>query len=195
MSGVAGKLAEIQLKLKSPKDQSANRYRYRSIEDINEALKPLAGALGCAVRYTDECMEVGGRLIVKSRCELWDGSDAASAEAWAIVDESFKGMSPGQACGAASSYARKYAACGLFAIDDSRHDPDAHPVQQPPQQYSAIDLVVAKRKLAEECEAYAVRNGKDPEEVVAEIKGRPDYREDQGDPAWFLAVADEIAAR
>ena len=101
MSNIAGKLAEIQLKLKSPKDQSANRYRYRNIEDINEALKPLAGALGCAVRYTDECMEVGGRLVVKSRCELWDGSDAAFAEAWAIVDEG-KGMSPGQACGAAS---------------------------------------------------------------------------------------------
>ena len=49
--------------------------------------------------------------------------ETAINEAWAEHPETKKGMDPAQLTGATSSYARKYAACGLFAIDDNR-DPD-----------------------------------------------------------------------
>lgn len=113
-------LAEIQNALKSPKDQNAGRYRYRNIEDINQAVKPLALAHGCAVIYTDTFTD--GACI--SRCSLVGEEGALYAEGFACVNSTPKGMSIEQACGAASSYARKYAACGLFAIDSSENDPD-----------------------------------------------------------------------
>ena len=53
MSNVLEALVFIQGELKAPKDQSAGRYRYRNIEDINEAVKPLAAQYGCAVIYSD----------------------------------------------------------------------------------------------------------------------------------------------
>ena len=51
-------------------------------------------------------------------CASW-GADGV-----AYVNRQPKNMSVEQASGAASSYARKYAACGLFAIDSSENDPD-----------------------------------------------------------------------
>ena len=118
------KLCAVQAGLKSPKDQKAQKYRYRNIEAVNEAVKPLAADQGCAVIYRDRLESIDGHLVCVSECVLTDGTDSASSEAFAIVNTSPKGMSVEQACGAASSYARKYAACGLFAIDDSRDDPD-----------------------------------------------------------------------
>lgn len=113
-------LAEIQNALKSPKDQKADRYRYRNIEDINQAVKPLALAHGCAVIYTDAFSDG----VCMSCCSLVSDEGTLSANGFAAVNSSPRGMSIEQACGAASSYARKYAACGLFAIDSSENDPD-----------------------------------------------------------------------
>ena len=113
-------LAEIQNALKSPKDQKADGYRYRNIEDINQAVKPLALAHGCAVIYTDAFSDG----VCMSCCSLVSDEGTLSANGFAAVNSSPRGMSIEQACGAASSYARKYAACGLFAIDSSENDPD-----------------------------------------------------------------------
>jgi len=120
MSSVLEALIAIQSELKAPKDQSAGRYRYRNIEDINSSVKPLAAARGCAVVYTDTFTD--GACV--STCKLMGSDGEISADGVAYVDRSPKHMSIEQASGAASSYARKYAACGLFAIDSSENDPD-----------------------------------------------------------------------
>ena len=120
MTKVLDALIAIQTGLKAPKDQSAGRYRYRNIEDVNEAVKPLASAHGCAVVYSDRFAD--GACI--STCTLMGEDGEISADGVAYVDRQPKHMSIEQASGAASSYARKYAACGLFAIDSSKDDPD-----------------------------------------------------------------------
>ncbi len=130
MSSVLEALIAIQSELKAPKDQSAGRYRYRNIEDINSAVKPLAAAHGCAVVYTDRFTD--GACV--STCKLMGTDGEIAADGVAYVDRAPKHMSIEQASGAASSYARKYAACGLFAIDSSENDPDrtnAQPKKQP----------------------------------------------------------------
>ena len=127
MSKVLEALVSIQADLKAPKDQNAGRYRYRNIEDINEAVKPLAASNGCAVVYTDEFF--GGMCV--STCRLIGEDGEITANGVSYVNREPKNMSVEQASGAASSYARKYAACGLFAIDSSENDTDKVNAQKP----------------------------------------------------------------
>ena len=121
MTKVLTALIAIQKGLKAPKDQNAGRYRYRNIEDVNEAVKPLAAKNGCAVVYTDEFTD-DGRCV--STCKLIGDDGEISAQGVSYVNRSPRNMSIEQSSGSASSYARKYAACGLFAIDSSKDDPD-----------------------------------------------------------------------
>lgn len=136
-------LNEIQKRLKAPKGNvnQFGKYRYRKAEDILAAVKAIAE--GCTITLTDDielvqCEEdrvvrvgredrvihVGGRYFLKATATICDGTESASATGWAEID-SHAGMSREQCIGAASSYARKYALCGLFGIDDSSTDPDA----------------------------------------------------------------------
>jgi hypothetical protein len=116
------KLSEIQAKIKAPKGQfnSFGKYKYRSCEDIVEAVKPIINPLGFALILTDEVIEVGGRIYVKSTALLTDGVNHFNAVGYAREEETKKGMDASQITGAASSYARKYALNGLFAIDDTQ---------------------------------------------------------------------------
>ena len=122
------KLQGIQSSLKAPKGQTNKfgGYRYRSAEDILEALKPLLGEWGCSLVIQDEMVEVGGRVYVKATANLIDNETESvlSTSAFAREAEAKKGMDDAQITGSASSYARKYALNGLFAIDDTK-DPDA----------------------------------------------------------------------
>jgi hypothetical protein len=122
------KLQGIQSSLKAPKGQTNKfgGYRYRSAEDILEALKPLLGEWGCSLVIQDEMVEVGGRVYVKALANLIDNDTESvlSTSAFAREAEVKKGMDDAQITGSASSYARKYALNGLFAIDDTK-DPDA----------------------------------------------------------------------
>ena len=122
------KLQGIQSSLKAPKGQTNKfgGYRYRSAEDILEALKPLLGEWGCSLVIQDDMVEVGGRVYVKATANLIDNETESvlSTSAFAREAEVKKGMDDAQITGSASSYARKYALNGLFAIDDTK-DPDA----------------------------------------------------------------------
>lgn len=123
------KLAAIQKELKAPKNQRNNfgGYNYRSAEDILEAVKPLAIKYGAVVHISDEVIQVGERIYVKARVSLLDMDDigkSISSFALAREEETKKGMDGSQITGAASSYARKYALNGMFAIDDTK-DSDA----------------------------------------------------------------------
>lgn len=114
------KLAEIQMKLKAPKNQRNDfgNYNYRSCEDILEAVKPLLGTM--VIILSDEVVNVGDRNYVKATALLSDGEKEISVSAYACESPERKGMDAAQITGAASSYARKYALNGLFAIDDTK---------------------------------------------------------------------------
>lgn len=122
------KLQGIQSSLKAPKGQTNKfgGYKYRSCEDILTALKPLLQEWGCSLVIGDEMVEVGSRIYVKSNATIADNdsTESISATGFAREAENKKGMDEAQITGSASSYARKYALNGLFAIDDTK-DPDA----------------------------------------------------------------------
>ena len=122
------KLMTVQTKLRAPKGQynSFGRYSYRSCEDILEALKPLLAEVGAIVNISDEVKLIGDRFYVEATAMFLDceTGDSVVARASAREDETKKGMDLAQVTGAVSSYARKYALNGLFAIDDNK-DSDA----------------------------------------------------------------------
>ena len=120
------RLVEIQSSLKAPKGQynSFGKYKYRSAEDILEAVKPILRAQNCKLIIWDEIVQVGERIYVKAIATISDGTQSLSVSAYAREEDEKKGMDASQVTGAASSYARKYALNGLFAIDDTK-DADA----------------------------------------------------------------------
>ena len=122
------KLMKVQSKLKAPKGQynSFGKYSYRSCEDILEALKPLLAEVEAIVNVSDEVKLIGDRFYVEATAMFLDceTGDSIVAKAYAREDESKKGMDLAQVTGSVSSYARKYALNGLFAIDDNK-DSDA----------------------------------------------------------------------
>lgn len=116
-------LTKIQSRLKASKKQfnSFGKYHYRSTEDILEAVKPLCHELGCDIILSDEMNLIGDRYYVVSTATLINSDGVSvSTKAYAREPEEKKGMDCSQITGASSSYARKYALCGLFAIDDNQ---------------------------------------------------------------------------
>ena len=113
-------LATIQQTLKAPKNQfnKFGNYKYRSCEDIVEAVKPLLGESYLIIG--DEVIQVGDRYYVKATATLTNGVQKIENTALAREPEEKKGMDSSQITGTASSYARKYALNGLFAIDDTK---------------------------------------------------------------------------
>lgn len=114
-------LINIQVELRAPKNQYNNfgEYKYRSCEDILEAVKPLLKLYNCKLTLTDEIIAIGSRYYVRATATLIDGDEVTSVNGWAREAEVKKGMDASQITGTASSYARKYALDGLFLIDDA----------------------------------------------------------------------------
>lgn len=119
------KLLYIQQNLKAPKSRRAsfgNRgYNYRSCEDILNAAKPLLSDTKLILTLSDEIVIIGEASYVKAKAIVFDadGTGTISTTAYAQIATDKKGMDVAQMTGSASSYARKYALNGLFAIDDS----------------------------------------------------------------------------
>lgn len=123
------KLLKIQSELHAPKGQYNNfgKYKYRSCEDILEAVKPLNAKYGACLTLADEIVQMGARYYVKARATISDIEDVnavVSVTAYAREEDTKKGMDGSQITGASSSYARKYALNGLYNIDDTK-DSDA----------------------------------------------------------------------
>ena len=122
------KLQGIQSSLKAPKGQTNKfgGYSYRSAEDILTAVKPLLAEYACTLVISDDIVSVGGRVYVKATAVLAEAESDYSiqVQGFAREAEMRKGMDDSQITGSASSYARKYALNGLFAIDDTK-DADA----------------------------------------------------------------------
>lgn len=129
------KLSKVQTELKAPKGQynSFGKYKYRSCEDILEAVKPLNAKHGVVLTVGDEVVEISNRFYVKATATFVDieSGEKIINTALAREDDAKKGMDGSQITGTASSYARKYCLNGLFCIDDTKDaDTDEYRAQQ-----------------------------------------------------------------
>lgn len=118
------KLMLVQSKLKAPKNQfnKFGNYSYRSCEDILEGLKPLLNEVGAILVINDEILNIGHRFYIKSVANFIDveTGEKITSSAIAREEEERVKFDPAQLTGSVSSYARKYALNGLFAIDDTK---------------------------------------------------------------------------
>ncbi len=119
-------LRKIQSELVAPKSQfnDFGKYKYRSCEDILEALKPILTKHEALLTITDSVVLIGTRYYIKASVTFRCGDEIHVIESYAREAEAKKGMDEAQITGAASSYARKYALNGMFCIDDNE-DADA----------------------------------------------------------------------
>ena len=124
-------LLAVQQGLKAPKDKSGGKYSYRSAEDILEKVKPLLQENGLILLLDEAIKADSVGSFIESTATLVDiaTGDSVSTHSMAREDVGTKFMSPGQATGAAVSYARKYALGGMFAIDNEQ-DIDSQEYQQ-----------------------------------------------------------------
>ena len=170
MSNVYEKLMMIQGKLKAPKGQrnSFGNYNYRSAEDILEAVKPLLQEQECILILTDTPIVLDGWHYVKATAKLiaasdTDGTNTIEVEAVARESAQKKGMDDSQITGTASSYARKYALNGLFAIDDAK-DADTNEYQLKTDGTSKREQDTMK--ICKEIAELAKKDGISPKELT-----------------------------
>lgn len=168
-------LIEIQEKLKAPKGQynSFGKYNYRSAEDILDALKPLLKATKSYVTLSDDIVAVGNRIYVKSTVKLTNSEhESEQVTAFAREAEVKKGMDDSQITGTASSYARKYALNGLFAIDDTK-DADSYDNRSYQQTVKAGNKQTidepTQRAINIKASSIAKKLGKSEQEIVQQV--------------------------
>jgi len=172
------KLETIQKELKAPKGQTNafGKYKYRSAEDILEAVKPLLN--DCILNISDTIEHLGDRYYVKATVTLKDIDGEITSTAYARESEDKKGMDSAQITGAASSYARKYAMNGMFAIDDTK-DADTMDNSKP------VERTVKKNKVPESAYKKTLKALEewDAEQVVTNVKNfdwsdAPEWKKD-----------------
>ena len=148
------KLSAIQSELKAPKSQhnSFGKYNYRNCEDILEAVKPLCAKYKAVSVMGDEVIQIGERYYIKSTARLIDLESDGVVEntAYAREEAEKKGMDGSQVTGASSSYARKYALNGLFAIDDTKDSDTTNNVQTAPREATKAEKKVQPVEKNEE---------------------------------------------
>ena len=147
------KLIHIQSRLKVPKGNynSFGKYKYRSCEDILEAVKPLLTEEGLTLTLSDEIEQIGARYYVRATASLYENDNLIEiVSAYAREEDTKKGMDASQITGTASSYARKYALNGLFLIDDTKDaDTDEYASQTAYEEYATT---TEKKTLMRLCE-------------------------------------------
>ncbi len=178
------KLAAVQRELKAPKGQynSFGKYKYRSCEDILEALKPVLGKHGCTVTLSDEVVQVGERFYIRATANILDceSGERVFNTAYAREDADKKGMDGSQITGTASSYARKYALNGLFLIDDTKDaDTDAYHEQTTGEKPKEDPKVAAAKAKANEVKRMLVKLMGD--KTAAAQLWNEKYKADAGD--------------
>lgn len=177
-------LIKIQSELKAPKSQhnSYGNYDYRSCEDILGAVKPLLNKFSCTLTISDDVVMVGERIYIKAVATITNSKGVSEVTtAFAREEESKKGMDASQITGSASSYARKYALNGLFAIDDTKdadtlNTSDAFtkgdaPAKKANAKANAIDIVNASIAVAKTMEELMSIFNAHPE-----LKDNPEFK-------------------
>lgn len=143
------KIIALQSEIIARKDCFNNfgKYKYRTAEGILADVKPVANKYGFYIKLSDNLELLGQHLVLKATAELLNaqGVVVLTSTACALHAPEKKGMDLAQLSGATSSYARKYALCGLFGIDDAGQDLDAlaahgqnNQKQQSQQAYSVV---------------------------------------------------------
>ena len=162
-------LLQIQSELKAPKGQfnAYGKYKYRSCEDILEAVKPILKKNNCTLLLSDSLIYVGERYYIKATATLINvEGKSVSTEAYAREEETKKGMDASQITGASSSYARKYALNGLLCIDDNKDSDTTNTGDNTP----AAPAKTSKEDNAEVEKAIAEINAaKSKEELITAI--------------------------
>lgn len=148
-----GKFLRVQQEMKVPKSQwnLHGSFSYRSAEDILEEAKQVLSNYKMIIHVEDELELIGDRHYVKAIVTVYDTESdwKTSAKAYAREPELIKGMNGSQITGTASSYARKYAMNGLFAIDDTK-DPDAEEVKKLQEEQEKKEAAERRAKAEEE---------------------------------------------
>lgn len=229
---IVEKLCQIQSLLKAPKGKTASlgagrTYKYRSLEDIVESAKPLLSERGLILILSDSIELIGDRTYVKATASVTDGLDTMSVSAYACegtldskdpykipVPEVFKdsrefkdyykrpSMSPAQSTGSTSSYARKYACNGLFAIDDTRDDDAQNDVDYTGD--TSLSLNGSKMHINERSTQTGTQTSKDnksssidnlePLEVGVNIPMPANYQKIIQDKKKLLEIEDYVKA-
>ena len=193
-------LMAVQAELKSPKGQhnSFGNYDYRSAEDIIEAVKPLLKDNGLFLTMSDDIVQIGDRYYVKATVSVTDIVTGESVQTSALAREAAqkKGMDESQVTGTASSYARKYALNGLFAIDDTKDaDTDQYRYAQNAQngagraqKLKAPDELMAKAKRQLKTEVDRIGCTWDEVRAISGLKlGKTETKEMSADEVSSLA--------
>jgi len=169
------KLQKIQLELKVSKDQknSFGNYKYRSAEDILEALKPFEEKYSVLFKITDELKELAGRVFVDSEAKIIDIEEvdresSISSKAQAIIDFDAKGMQNPQRTGSASSYAKKYALGNLLLIDDTK---DSDAMNDSSKNSVALPILKLGSKEFKTAVSY-LEKGTDFDKVIKSLKNK-----------------------
>ena len=125
----------------APKDKhnKYGGYDYRTAEGIKKSAKEFMPP-GATLVCSDTPAIMDGQLILLTKATLTFKEGFVSADGFALHAYTKKGMDPAQISGACSSYAKKYALCNLFAIDDDDHEIDAQkPLDHFDEALSALD--------------------------------------------------------
>lgn len=129
---------ELQQKMQLEKKKSKDvKYAFRNAEDIYTTFKELKS--DWSVIVTDELIELTGKIFVKATAVAFNDGTNEKYQSTAYAEISpvpvfntqkgqIKQMQEPQWTGAVSSYARKYALQGLFAIGEK--DIDEYPVEE-----------------------------------------------------------------
>lgn len=131
------RLIDLVGEFSAPKNQFNNfgKYKYRNIEAIQEAFKPLGKKyrLKMTFKETQETIWLDGvqQTAIKCKCIIKDdkGEKVDHGTGRGIIQIK-KGMDLSQSTGTAQSYARKYAAGAVLNIDDTQ-DSDSMKPEEP----------------------------------------------------------------
>lgn len=188
-SNLTAKLMMIQSELKAPKTQTNNfgNYNYRSCEDILNALKQHLLTYKAIVLLSDELVMIGDRFYIKATAKLVDteSNEEIGVSAYAREDLERKKMDGSQLTGSASSYARKYALNGLFAIDDTKDSDytnqfgkEPQPQYQAPPKQEPPQLPIQQVKF--EINQVAKKKGVKSSSVLNEVQQKVQYKINEG---------------
>ena len=178
---------ELQQKMQLEKKKSKDvKYAFRNAEDIYTTFKELKS--DWSVIVTDELIELVGKIFVKATAVAFNNERDERYQSTAYTEMSqvpvfntqkgqIKQMQDPQWTGAVSSYARKYALQGLFAIGEK--DIDEYPVEESQEQGQNNQQQKPNNQQAQEQNQVRYIDNDQYQEIndlindIAKIKGMP----------------------
>lgn len=175
METLGDKLIDIQMRLIAPKDQfnEFGNFKYRNVESIELALKPLLAEHKLLLTLRDDIQAVGDRVFLIATATLTDGKETVITSACAQHALSKTKMDDAQLTGACSSYARKYALGGLFLIDDTKDADSRNNAPKAPQKPQDEELAKAKQKVHETFTKQGVDDAGEMRVTLVDVLGKP----------------------